>query len=382
MGAGKSTAARSAAEALGTDAIDVDEVIEERLGPADRADLRAGRRGRLPRARGAGHARAARPRRWTECWRSVAARSRSQAIRDGASRATWSSGSTWTSTRPGRGSRHGQRPPAGPRPGSVRAAVTRDREPLYAALADVVVPAARSLAHAGACWPRSRACRATHPGAVGDERRRPTTRPTSGPGCSRARFWPATVPGRRVLVSDCNAGRQYGDALEPLDGRVAIMPGEQSKTIAHAEIVWTELVRAGMTRERRRRRARRRRRRRPRRLLRRHLPARRALRPGARRRSSPRSTPPTAARPASTWPRRRTTSAPSTSPSAVIADTDDARDSAGGGARRRLRRGRQDRADRRRRAVGADPRAAPTRPTRGDRRVRAGQAADRRPGRA
>ena len=27
------------------------------------------------------------------------------------------------------------------------------------------------------------------------------------------------------------------------------MPGEQSKTIAHAEIVWTELVRAGMTRE-------------------------------------------------------------------------------------------------------------------------------------
>jgi shikimate kinase/3-dehydroquinate synthase len=30
---------------------------------------------------------------------------------------------------------------------------------------------------------------------------------------------------------------------------VAIMPGEQSKTIAHAEIVWTELARAGLTRE-------------------------------------------------------------------------------------------------------------------------------------
>jgi shikimate kinase / 3-dehydroquinate synthase len=29
---------------------------------------------------------------------------------------------------------------------------------------------------------------------------------------------------------------------------VAIMPGEQSKTVAHAEIVWTELARAGMTR--------------------------------------------------------------------------------------------------------------------------------------
>jgi shikimate kinase/3-dehydroquinate synthase len=30
---------------------------------------------------------------------------------------------------------------------------------------------------------------------------------------------------------------------------VAIMPGEQSKTVAHAEIVWTELARAGLTRE-------------------------------------------------------------------------------------------------------------------------------------
>ena len=36
--------------------------------------------------------------------------------------------------------------------------------------------------------------------------------------------------------------------LAPLSGRVAIMPGEQSKTVAHAEIVWTELARAGMTR--------------------------------------------------------------------------------------------------------------------------------------
>jgi shikimate kinase/3-dehydroquinate synthase len=45
------------------------------------------------------------------------------------------------------------------------------------------------------------------------------------------------------------AGRLYPEAAEPVCGRVAIMPGEQSKTIAHAEIVWTELVRAGLTRE-------------------------------------------------------------------------------------------------------------------------------------
>ena len=61
-------------------------------------------------------------------------------------------------------------------------------------------------------------------------------------------FWPQSVDGRRFLVTDYNAGRLYAERLEPLDGRATIMPGEQSKTIAHAEIVWTELARAGMTR--------------------------------------------------------------------------------------------------------------------------------------
>ena len=61
-------------------------------------------------------------------------------------------------------------------------------------------------------------------------------------------FWPATIAGRRFLVCDGHSGRLYGDRIAPLDGRIAIMPGEQSKTIAHAEIVWSELVRAGMTR--------------------------------------------------------------------------------------------------------------------------------------
>jgi shikimate kinase/3-dehydroquinate synthase len=69
-----------------------------------------------------------------------------------------------------------------------------------------------------------------------------------GPGLLAAGFWPRIVEGRRFLVTDYNAGRLYADRLEPLDGRVTIMPGEQSKTIAHAEIVWTELARAGMTR--------------------------------------------------------------------------------------------------------------------------------------
>jgi shikimate kinase/3-dehydroquinate synthase len=68
-------------------------------------------------------------------------------------------------------------------------------------------------------------------------------------GTGTPAFWPrGLVEGRRFLVTDYNAGRLYAERLEPLDGRVTIMPGEQSKTIAHAEIVWTELARAGMTR--------------------------------------------------------------------------------------------------------------------------------------
>ena len=58
--------------------------------------------------------------------------------------------------------------------------------------------------------------------------------------------WPAE--GRRFLVTDGAVAKLYAERLEPLAGRVSIMPGEQSKTIAHAEIVWTELVRAGLTR--------------------------------------------------------------------------------------------------------------------------------------
>jgi shikimate kinase/3-dehydroquinate synthase len=67
-------------------------------------------------------------------------------------------------------------------------------------------------------------------------------------GAAGEGFWPATIRGRRFLVCDGHSGRLYGDRIAPLDGRVAIMPGEQSKTIAHAEIVWSELIRAGMTR--------------------------------------------------------------------------------------------------------------------------------------
>ena len=129
------------------------------------------------------------------------------------------------------------------------------------------------------------------------------------------------------------------------------------------------------------RRARGRRGRGPRRVLRRHLPARRSLRAGAddargpgrlRLRGQDRGRP------------RRGQELRRRVPPALGRDHRhrDARNAPASRAGGRLRRGGQDRADRRRRAVGARP------PERGsdrpgpDRRVRAGQAPDRRPRRA
>jgi 3-dehydroquinate synthetase len=121
------------------------------------------------------------------------------------------------------------------------------REPVYAGLADAIVPAERSSAMPDVLA----ALEGMPPGtkllwAASESGDYPAY---IGPGLLEPhRFWPATVPGRRFLVTDGNVGRRFGDALQPLSGRVAIMPGEQSKTVAHAEIVWTELARAGMTR--------------------------------------------------------------------------------------------------------------------------------------
>ncbi len=121
-----------------------------------------------------------------------------------------------------------------------------ERAPLYARLADVVLPERRSAdiavvlaslrdlpAGAKLLWASSAS--ADYPVYLGSE-------------LLDRRFWPPTVDGRRFLVTDGNAGRLYGDRLEPLSGWTSIMPGEQSKTIAHAEIVWTELARAGLSR--------------------------------------------------------------------------------------------------------------------------------------
>ncbi|WP_249020780.1 bifunctional shikimate kinase/3-dehydroquinate synthase [Conexibacter sp. S30A1] len=62
------------------------------------------------------------------------------------------------------------------------------------------------------------------------------------------RFWPATIAGRRVLVSDRNAASHYGALFEPVLTAVRIAPGEQSKTLTQAEVIWREMARTGVTR--------------------------------------------------------------------------------------------------------------------------------------
>jgi shikimate kinase / 3-dehydroquinate synthase len=137
------------------------------------------------------------------------------------------------------------RPLAGDRAAFER--LLAQREPTYSSLADAVVPAQRSSdmravldalenvpAGVKLLWAASAS--ADYPVYVGS-------------GLLELGFWPGGVGGRRFLVTDGQVGRLYADRLEPLAGRVAIMPGEQSKTVAHADVVWSELARAGMTRQ-------------------------------------------------------------------------------------------------------------------------------------
>ncbi len=243
MGAGKSTAVRALGHALQVPATDVDEVIEQRLGRSISAifdqEGEAGFRAHeeqitleLLRAPGGG---------------AIAlgggavmhARVRDELARH---RVVWLDVSpelAWTR------SQDGERPLAADQ--DRFAALHAQREAIYAQLADVEVPGTRSqaladvLAAAGSVPSRTRVIWATS--ASGDY-------PVYiGSGLLAAGFWPETVPGRRFLVTDGHVGRLYRERLQSLCGQVIIMPGEGSKTVAHAEIVWTELARAGLTRQ-------------------------------------------------------------------------------------------------------------------------------------
>jgi shikimate kinase/3-dehydroquinate synthase len=243
MGAGKTTAARSAADALGTEAIDVDAVIERRAGKPI---------ARMFEEDGEAAFRAVEERVTLELLNGSWARVLSLgggAIGSEAVRAALSEQLViWLDVDPETAWRRAQatgRPLARSRPEFEARYV--ERQPLYAKLADVVVPSERSQAMPAVLEALEALPAATKvlwaASASGDY-------PVYiGPGLLQRGFWPPAVGGRRFLVTDGRVGGLYGKALQPLAGRVAIMPGEQSKTVAHAEIVWTELARSGMTRE-------------------------------------------------------------------------------------------------------------------------------------
>ncbi len=245
MGAGKSTAARAAADALAVDALDVDRIVEQRLGkPIERVFAQDGEAA----------FRQAEEEVTLELLQAPGTRVISLgggAVGSEAVRAAlacelvvWVDVDVETAWERCRAS---GRPLASDQARFEQLYV--DRQPIYEQLADLVVPhhvSDRMATVLGAAegMPRGTLMlwaahgRGGYPCFI-------------GPGLlGEQAFWPAAVSGRRFLVTDGAVGRLYGDspALAPLDGRVAIMPGEQSKTVAHAEIVWSELARAGMTR--------------------------------------------------------------------------------------------------------------------------------------
>jgi shikimate kinase / 3-dehydroquinate synthase len=244
MGAGKSTAAVSAADALGLDAVDVDRVVEARLGRSiervfaedGEATFRAAEEqitlellapgGPPVLALGGGSVTSARVRAGLAnhrvIWLDIA-------VEDAWARVQGTA-----------------RPLA--REKARFEQLYLEREPLYAGLSEIIVPATRSgemaavLEAAQSMPPDTRLLWAAstsgdYPAYVG-----------SGL-LTRHGYWPPRVEGRRFMVSDGNVARLYADRLGPLAGRVMVMPGEQSKTVAHADIVWTELAEGGMTRQ-------------------------------------------------------------------------------------------------------------------------------------
>ena len=243
MGAGKSTAAAGAARALGTEAVDVDAVLEERLGrPIERIFAEDGEAAFRHAEEAITLELLSAP--GTQVIALGGGAVGSPSVRDALAEhvVVWidvDAETAWNRCR------DSGRPLARDREQFER--LHAEREPLYAELADIVVPHERShrlpevLEAAEGLDDGVRLLWAAS--ASGDYAA------YIGSGLLGPHpFWPPTVPGRRFLVTDGRVARLYGDRLAPFSGRVMIMPGEQSKTIAHAEIVWSELARAGMTR--------------------------------------------------------------------------------------------------------------------------------------
>jgi len=248
MGAGKSTAARDMAAALGASAVDADAVVEERLGHSVAQEFSAN---------GEHAFRALEEQVTCELLEragpgtvlalgggSVASERVQRALADhltvlldvDADRA-------WE-----RVSEDGlERPLA--RDGRAFAALLESRAPLYARLADAILPARRgvpgraldALALLAAAPPGTRmlwACSASgdYPVFVGN-------------GLLGSSLWPLDREASRPFwVTDETVRGLYAERLRMGERVVAVAPGERHKTLASAEHIWNVLVEHGVTR--------------------------------------------------------------------------------------------------------------------------------------
>jgi shikimate kinase/3-dehydroquinate synthase len=243
MGAGKSTAAEGAAAALGWSMVDVDREIEGRLGKTIE---------RIFAEDGEAAFRAAEERLTLELLRSPERRVlalgggalSSPRVREALADhlVIWLDTPLDTAWKRASGS---GRPLAQDR--SVFARLYAEREPLYAAAADVTVPAERArrmgpVLEALAGLPSG----TTMLWAASDSGDYPAY---FGEGLlTRAGYWPRQVSGRRFLITDRGVGELYGDRIGGVAERITISPGERSKTVAQAETVWKTLAEAEVNR--------------------------------------------------------------------------------------------------------------------------------------
>jgi shikimate kinase / 3-dehydroquinate synthase len=119
-----------------------------------------------------------------------------------------------------------------------------ERTPVYEAAADAFIPAHER----GGIAPALPALRSIPPGArlVWAAAASGSYGAWVGSGVVESGFFPA--PGRRYCVTDETVGPLHGGRLRDLAATVTIPPGEEHKTLESAERVLRELARAGMTR--------------------------------------------------------------------------------------------------------------------------------------
>ncbi len=70
-----------------------------------------------------------------------------------------------------------------------------------------------------------------------------------GTGLLGSALWPTDRRERRVAVTDATVGELYGARLGALRELIVIEPGEEHKTVATAELIWRALARSGMARD-------------------------------------------------------------------------------------------------------------------------------------